>query len=91
VYLSGTVAAAREAAFYGIPAVALSQYISPERHLDCDALARRTEQVLAALLERATLDRAFWNVNFPDISPACPTPKWSGASAAAAHCPTSTA
>jgi 5'-nucleotidase len=75
VYLSGTVAAAREAAFYGIPAVALSQYISPERHLDCDALARRTEQVLAALLERATLDRAFWNVNFPDISPSLPDPE----------------
>lgn len=75
VYLSGTVAAAREAAFNGLASIALSQYISPAQHLDCEGLARRAHAVLAMLLEEPLPPRAFWNVNFPDTAPSAPEPR----------------
>lgn len=75
VYLSGTVAAAREAAFYNVPAVALSQYISPDRNLDCEGLARRTRRVLELLLEYPLPPRSFFNVNFPDPPAGAPDPE----------------
>ena len=75
-YLSGTVAAAREAAFYGVPSVALSQYISPNMHLDQTGLARRVRRVLEMLLEEAWPKRAFWNVNFPDLAPDAEDPEY---------------
>lgn len=75
-YLSGTVAAAREAAFNGVPAIALSQYISPGMHLDPVGLARRVRRVLEMLLEQPWPDRAFWNVNFPDLPPDAEEPAY---------------
>lgn len=74
VYLSGTVAAAREATFYGLPAVALSQYISPDKNLDCDGLARRARGVLELLLRETNPERGFFNVNFPDPPAGAPEP-----------------
>jgi 5'-nucleotidase len=65
VYLSGTVAAAREAALFGKPAIAISQYrraAAIDWRLARDA-ARRT---FRELLERPLSPGAFWNVNFPD-------------------------
>lgn len=75
VYLSGTVAAAREAAFYGVPAIALSQYISPQQYLDRQRLARQTVRVLELLLRDRLPERAFWNVNFPDLAPEAEDPE----------------
>lgn len=76
IYLSGTVAAAREAAFNGVPAIALSQYISQDKHLDCAGLALRTHAVLTMLLDEPLPPRAFWNVNFPDLAPDAPEPHY---------------
>jgi 5'-nucleotidase len=63
---SGTVAAAREAALHGRPAVAASQYHRRGTTIDWDRAARW----LAAVLGRVRLDDArpgeFWNVNLPD-------------------------
>lgn len=75
VYLSGTVAAAREATFYGVPAIALSQYISPHQYLDRESLARQTVRVLELLLPMELPPRSFWNVNFPDLAPGTPDPE----------------
>ncbi len=66
VYLSGTVAAAREACFLGKPAIAISQYIrqSPVAWDISRAWARET---IGFLFEQPQLPRGwFWNVNLPD-------------------------
>jgi 5'-nucleotidase len=66
VYLSGTVAAAREACFLGKPAIAISQYFrrSP---IAWDVSATWAREALRFLLEQAPPERScFWNVNLPD-------------------------
>jgi 5'-nucleotidase len=67
VHMSGTVAAAREAALLGRPAIAFSQYHRPGEPLDWEFSATMAARVLAALLERPGADApgSFWNVNFP--------------------------
>lgn len=64
-YLSGTVAAAREATFFGVPSIAFSQY---HRGIDqqvwniAETLVRRT---LERLLKDHLGNGCYWNVNFP--------------------------
>ncbi len=65
VYTSGTVAAAREAALFRRPAIAISQYVAVGRYLDWDLSARRARRILLQLLERPLSDAAFWNINLP--------------------------
>ncbi len=70
IYYSGTVAAAREAAIHGLPAVAVSCY--HDRPLTTDDWRRASgwiRPVLADLLARPTPPGVFWNVNLP-----CPQP-----------------
>jgi 5'-nucleotidase len=66
VYLSGTVAAAREACLLGKPAIAISQYIR-RRPVDWQQSARWTRRVLEVLLERPPEPGSFWNVNLPQV------------------------
>lgn len=68
VYLSGTVAAAREACLLGKPAIAVSQYMK-RRPADWSRAAAWTRQVLQMLLERPPSPGSFWNVNLPDPGP----------------------
>jgi len=75
VYLSGTVAAAREAAFHGLPAIAISQYISPAVHLDKERIYRDTRRILEHLFLETHEHGVFWNVNFPDPAPGAPPPE----------------
>ena len=51
-YISGTVAAVREAATQDIPGIAISQYIKGKQSLDWDLAAKWTAEVLADLLQR---------------------------------------
>lgn len=67
VYMSGTVAAAREAALLGCGAVALSQYVRRTLPLDWHVAERRTELVLARLLTSAAQPGVYWNVNLPHV------------------------
>ena len=67
-HLSGTVAAAREAAILGKKAIALSQYRFNRREADWSTTTRLLKRVLPMLLERDLPPGRFWNVNFPDIS-----------------------
>jgi 5'-nucleotidase len=72
LHVSGTVAAAREAALHGLPAVAISHYRHPQ-------IPRRWDHVPAWLTERletlVTQRHAaghFWNINLPAHCPGMP-------------------
>jgi 5'-nucleotidase len=67
VYLSGTVAAAREACFLRKPAIAISQYIR-QSPVAWDRSRDWAREVLAALLRHEAPAGGFWNVNLPDPS-----------------------
>jgi 5'-nucleotidase len=65
VYNSGTVAAAREAAILGYPAVAVSQYIAKDQQVDWAITGDYACKVLQMLLNRDPGSGYFWNVNLP--------------------------
>lgn len=65
--ISGTVAAVREAALAGIPAIAFSHYLLRGHRVDWAAAAGRAGRVLAALLEEPPGEGHFWNVNLPHL------------------------
>jgi len=65
VYSSGTVAAAREAAFFGRRAVAISQYVGAGREVDWQLSARRARRVLERLFAEPPASGCFFNVNLP--------------------------
>ncbi len=74
-YVSGTVAAAREATFLGRPAIAISQYVGRHRELDWTRSVARAAPVLREVLERGAPDGGFWNINLPhppDDAVGCP-------------------
>lgn len=65
-YMSGTVAAVREAAMWGIPAIAFSQYHRSPGPIDWQSTRDWIDHVLAQLLTNPPGAGSFWNVNFPD-------------------------
>ncbi len=75
VYISGTVAAVREAAFHGIPGIAVSHYRKGKLNVDWDVAARWTAGILADLLNRTIEPGTFWNVNLPHLLPGDPDPE----------------
>ncbi len=74
-YISGTVAAVREAAFHRVPGIAVSHYRKGKRNVDWDVAARWTAGVLSDLLSRPTEPGTFWNVNLPHLEPGDPDPE----------------
>lgn len=74
-YISGTVAAVREATFLGVPAIAISHYCKRQLKLDWDLAARWTAKVLEDLYSRTLEPKTFWNVNLPHLSPGEPDPE----------------
>ncbi|MGK7923513.1 MAG: 5'/3'-nucleotidase SurE [Trichodesmium sp.] len=75
VYISGTVAAVREAAFHNIPGIALSQYRQGKKPVNWERVTALAKMVLVDLLNRPLEPGAFWNVNFPHLEPEAPDPK----------------
>jgi 5'-nucleotidase len=73
-YISGTIAAVREAAFHGIPGVAISQYRQGSRPIDWDVATRWSAMVLDKLLTQPLPKGRFWNVNLPHLLPSDPEP-----------------
>jgi len=67
LFTSGTVAAAREAAFLGKPAIAISQYIQKGRPLDWNRSRELALPVLEQLLAQSHSPKAYWNVNLPHL------------------------
>ena len=74
-YLSGTVAAAREAAMLGRVGIAISQYIKRGLALDWDRAIVWTARVLEDLLARERSPGEYWNVNLPHLMPGDPDPE----------------
>lgn len=74
-YISGTVAAAREATFLGKRAIALSQYVRPDWPLDWEWSLRQAVRVLERLLREPLPGGHFWNVNFPHLAPGSRDPE----------------
>ncbi|MEM7590635.1 MAG: 5'/3'-nucleotidase SurE [Cyanobacteria bacterium P01_A01_bin.83] len=75
VYISGTVAAVREAAIHGIPGIAISHWIKKPLVIDWEVATQWTTKILADLLSRPTPPGSFWNVNLPHLEPDQPEPK----------------
>ncbi|MEM6612920.1 MAG: 5'/3'-nucleotidase SurE [Cyanobacteria bacterium P01_C01_bin.72] len=75
VYISGTVAAVREAAIHGVPGIAISHWIKQPLKIDWSVATRWTTRVLKDLLSRPLPPGSFWNVNLPHLEPEQPEPK----------------
>ena len=74
-YVSGTVAAVREAALLRVPAIAISHYKSRHMSIDWQIAAHRAARVLAILMDKPLEAGQFWNVNLPSIEPSAPEPE----------------
>lgn len=65
IYSSGTVAAAREAAFLGKPAIAISQFLRRGVPLDWEVSSGLAAPIVARLLATSIGAKEYWNVNLP--------------------------
>lgn len=74
VYISGTVAAAREAVLLGYQGLAISQYKSRGREIDWDLSQQRAMPVLADILSRPVREGRYWNINLPHPPDGAPPP-----------------
>jgi 5'-nucleotidase len=74
VYVSGTVAAAREAVLHGRPAIALSHYRKRDLPEDWQRVTLWSEMLLRDLLAQPWTRGSFWNVNLPHLPPDAPFP-----------------
>ncbi|MEO0870137.1 MAG: 5'/3'-nucleotidase SurE [Cyanobacteria bacterium J06642_11] len=75
IYVSGTVAAAREATLLRVPAIAISHYKSRGFSIDWSVTARRAARVLKLLMGKPLSPGEFWNVNLPSLSISAPEPE----------------
>ena len=69
IVISGTVAAAREAAYHGLPALALSHYLIRGLGVDWDRVSRWATQLFARCAGDTLADGEFWNLNLPHLPP----------------------
>lgn len=65
--ISGTVAAAREAAYHGIPAAAFSHYLIRDLPLDWHRVTTWTAELLAKFIAESPVPGTFHNINFPHL------------------------
>lgn len=75
VYVSGTVAAVREAVLHRVPGIAVSHFIRRAMAIDWQLAARWTAQVLDKLMHQPVEPGTFWNVNLPHLEPGSPDPE----------------
>lgn len=74
-YLSGTVAAAREAAILGKKAIAISHWIKRPLTIDWEQASRWSAMILDLLRQKPLPPQHFWNVNLPHLTAADPEPE----------------
>jgi 5'-nucleotidase len=67
LYISGTVAAAREAALLGKSAIAVSQYVRRNIPLDWELSKQLALPVVQALMTEQGEPGQYWNVNLPHL------------------------
>jgi 5'-nucleotidase len=75
VYLSGTVAAVREAALHRIPAIAFSHYRHGQQAYDWERATIWTTKLLLDLMSRPYELGTYWNINLPHLLPEAPEPE----------------
>jgi len=75
IWESGTVAAAREAALHGYPAIAISQYRHPSIDLDWPSSAIRASQLLNQIYSKSRPGTGLWNLNLPALATSIPLPE----------------
>lgn len=75
IYVSGTVAAVREATLLRIPGIAISHYIKNRQPIDWAVATRLTAMVLQRLMQRPPDPGRFWNVNLPHMQKEDPVPE----------------
>ncbi|MBE9028741.1 5'/3'-nucleotidase SurE [filamentous cyanobacterium LEGE 11480] len=75
VYISGTVAAVREAALHRIPAIAFSHYRQDKQAFNWDKASEWTTQLLLDLMARPYEPGTYWNINLPHLAPDAPNPE----------------
>lgn len=66
-YMSGTVAAVREATLWGRRGIAFSQYRSGPGEIDWDSTVPVLQRVLEWIRSQPHEAGTFWNVNLPDL------------------------
>src|SRR5436190_6597989 len=69
VYISGTVAAVREAALHGKRAIAVSHYRKGNLEYDWERARRWMNRVLADVITQPLAVGQFWNVKLPSWAP----------------------
>jgi 5'-nucleotidase len=72
LFISGTVAAAREAALLGRPAIAISQYVRKDLALDWNRSRETAEPLITQLMSEAVPAKGYWNVNLPHLEIGAP-------------------
>lgn len=68
VFMSGTVAAVREAALQGKPGIAVSHYRKSGGQFDWDRATRLARRAIESLIDLTLASGEFWNVNLPDLT-----------------------
>lgn len=74
IYVSGTVAAVREATLMRVSGIALSHYVDKGRAIDWAVATRLAAKVLEKLMANPPQPGRFWNVNLPHLSADDPDP-----------------
>lgn len=69
IVISGTVAAAREAAYHSIPAMAFSHYLIKGIEVDWTRISAWVTDLTAILSGERLHDGEYWNINFPHLPP----------------------
>ncbi|MEY3870482.1 MAG: 5'/3'-nucleotidase SurE [Microcoleaceae cyanobacterium] len=75
VYLSGTIAAVREATMHGISAIGFSHWIKKPLQIDWDLATQWTTRILAELIKIPPTPGTFWNVNLTHLQADLPEPE----------------
>lgn len=71
IYVSGTVAAVREAAILGLKGIAFSHLRKRPKEIDWQLAKKLAARVLAELLPKKLPKGCFWNVNLPHLEEDC--------------------
>lgn len=68
IVISGTVAAAREAAYHGIRSMALSHYMIRELKVDWQRTAAWMAEIVRETHAQEHPQKTFWNINLPHLA-----------------------
>jgi 5'-nucleotidase len=74
IYVSGTVAAVREAALLRVPGIAISHFMRKGHAIDWPKATQWVQRILPTLMQEPLPPGCFWNVNLPHLVPGDPEP-----------------